>query len=159
MLLNMMNIKGSVCCGLVWKREKNICTCRHGFGSRNSRHCFVAKKDWVKCVAKLHKNPAGWVLMNDEPEMYITRATEAGKDGLFAYLSTSRWHLADQIADGFFWINENEEILLLRQKKVMKDYWQWTASRPFFEEKQQRLQQDIDAIEKELNHQEIKSEK
>ncbi len=92
------------------------------------------KKDWVKCVASLHKNPAGWVLMSHEPEVYITKATEEGKEGLFAHLTTSQWHLADQIADGFFWINENEEILLLRQKKVMKDYWQWTASRPFFAE-------------------------
>ena len=92
------------------------------------------KKDWVKCVASLHKNPAGWVLMSREPEVYITKATDDGKTGLFEYLSTSQWHLADQIADGFFWLNENEEILLLRQKKVMKDYWQWTASRPFFAE-------------------------
>ena len=92
------------------------------------------KKDWVKCVASLHKNPAGWVLMSREPEVYITKATDDGKAGLFEYLSTSQWHLADQIADGFFWLNGNEEILLLRQKKVMKDYWQWTASRPFFAE-------------------------
>ena len=63
------------------------------------------KKDWLKCVAQLHKNPAGYVLMSHEPEVYITKATEEGKEGLFAYLSTSRWHLADQIADGFFWIN------------------------------------------------------
>jgi hypothetical protein len=92
------------------------------------------KKDWIKCVAELRKNPAGYVVMSHEPEVYITKATEEGKEGLFAYLSTSRWHLADQIADGFFWINEHEEILLLSQKKVMKDYWQWTASRPFFAE-------------------------
>lgn len=113
------------------------------------------KKDWVKCVAALHKNPAGWVLMEQEPEIYITKATEAGKEGLFAHLSTSSWHLADQIADGFFWINENEEILLLRQKKVIKDYWQWTASRPFFAEEREQLKEDIDAIEKELNHLEM----
>ena len=92
------------------------------------------KKDWIKCVAELRKNPAGYVVMSHEPEVYITKATEEGKEGLFAYLSTSRWHLADQIADGFFWINEHEEILLLSQKKVMKDYWQWTASKPFFAE-------------------------
>ena len=90
------------------------------------------QKDWIKCVATLRKNPAGWVLIEEEPEVYITKATDEGKEGLFAYLSTSRWHLADQIADGFFWINEKEEILLLSQKKVMRDYWQWTASRPFF---------------------------
>ncbi|MBQ2022024.1 MAG: hypothetical protein II211_06435 [Peptococcaceae bacterium] len=92
------------------------------------------KKDWIKCVAELRKNPAGYVVMSHEPEVYITKATEEGKEGLFAYLATSQWHLADQIADGFFWINEHEEILLLSQKKVMKDYWQWTASRPFFAE-------------------------
>ena len=109
------------------------------------------KKDWLKCVAILHKNPTGWVLMNDEPEVYITKATEDGKMGLFAHLSSSQWHLADQIADGFFWINENEEILLLSQKKVMKDYWQWTASRPFFAEEQEKSEQNIDAIEKEFN--------
>ena len=27
------------------------------------------KKDWVKCVASLHKNPAGWVLMSREPRV------------------------------------------------------------------------------------------
>lgn len=102
------------------------------------------KKDWVKCIAALHKNPAGWVLMQKEPEVYITKATEAGKEGLFAYLSESRWHLADQIADGFFWINENEEILLLSQKKVLKEYWQWTASRPFFAEVQNG---DVEPVE------------
>lgn len=109
------------------------------------------KKDWVKCVATLHKNPAGWVLINDDPEVYITKATEAGKEGLFTYLSTSQWHFADQIADGFFWINENEEILLLSQKKVMNSYWQWSASRPFFAEEREKCKQNIDAIEKELN--------
>ena len=90
------------------------------------------KKDWIKCVATLHKNPAGWVLMSREPEVYITKTAEEGNEALFAYLSTSQWHLADQIADGYFWINEHEEILLLSQRKVMKDYWQWSASRPFF---------------------------
>ena len=40
----------------------------------------------------------------------------------------------DQVADGYFWMNEKEEILLLTQKKVMKNYWSWTASRPFFDE-------------------------
>ncbi len=109
------------------------------------------KKDWVKCVAHLHKNPTDWVLMQEEPEVYITKATDEGKDGLFAYLSTSRWHFADQVADGFFWINEKEEILLLSQKRVMKDYWQWTASRPFFAAEVAQAKQDIDAIEKELN--------
>ena len=39
------------------------------------------KKDWVKCVASLHKNPAGWVLMSREPEVYITKATDDGKAG------------------------------------------------------------------------------
>ena len=94
-------------------------------------------------MAELRKNPAGYVVMSHEPEVYITKATEEGKEGLFAYLSTSRWHLADQIADGFFWINEHEEILLLSQKKVMKDYWQWTASRPFFAEEQEKSEQNI----------------
>lgn len=100
------------------------------------------KKDWVKCIAQLHKDPAGWILIEQEPEVYITKATDAGKESLFAYLSTSQWHLADQIADGFFWINEKEEILLLRQKVVMKDYWQWTASRPFFAETEEQAQHD-----------------
>ena len=30
-------------------------------------------------------------------------------------------------------LSEKEEILLLTQKKVMKDYWSWTASRSFFQ--------------------------
>ena len=39
----------------------------------------------------------------------------------------------DQVADGYFWMNSKEEILLLTQKKMMQDYWLWTASRPFFQ--------------------------
>lgn len=106
------------------------------------------KKDWVKCIAALHKNPAGWVRLQEEPEVYITKATEEGKDALFAYLSTSQWHLADHIADGFFWINKKEEILLLSQKTVMKEYWQWSASRPFFAEETECAETAIDEIEK-----------
>ena len=116
------------------------------------------KKDWVKCVLQLQKNPAGWVLMAEEPEVYITKATEEGKDGLFAHLSTSQWHFADQVADGFFWINAKEEILLLSQKRVMKDYWQWTASRPFFADTREKAEQEIDSIEQELNN-ELKLDK
>lgn len=105
------------------------------------------KKDWLKCVAKLHKNPIGWVLIEQEPETYITKANEESKENLFTYLSSGKWHLADQIADGFFWINEKEEILLLRQKTVMKDYWQWTASRPFFADDSDMTRQETDQIE------------
>lgn len=109
------------------------------------------KKDWVKCVVQLHKHPDDWVMIEQEPEIYITKATEAGKDSLFAYLSTSQWHLADQIADGFFWINEQEEILLLRQKLIMKDYWQWTASRSFFAEAKETKMSETITTETEEN--------
>lgn len=100
---------------------------------------------------QLHKHPDDWVMIEQEPEIYITKATEAGKDSLFAYLSTSQWHLADQIADGFFWINEQEEILLLRQKLIMKDYWQWTASRSFFAEAKETKMSETITTETEEN--------
>ena len=60
-----------------------------------------------------------------------TKKTDKSKENLFEYLRQSPWRLVDQVADGYFWMNEKEEILLLTQKKVMKDYWSWTASRSF----------------------------
>lgn len=92
------------------------------------------KKDQLKAILQLRQYPDGWVLIEKQPEVFLTRINEKGKENLFAYLSQSPWRLVDQVADGYFWINSKEEILLLTQKKTMKDYWSWTASRPFFEE-------------------------
>ncbi|MFR6291679.1 MAG: hypothetical protein ACLUKQ_09520 [Peptococcaceae bacterium] len=91
------------------------------------------KKDLVKAIAQLHRYPNGWVLLQREPEVFLTKQTDKSKENLFEYLRQSPWRLVDQVADGYFWMNEKEEILLLTQKKVMKDYWSWTASRSFFQ--------------------------
>lgn len=90
------------------------------------------KKDLLKAVIQLRQYPEGWVLIEKEPEVFLTKISEASKKNLFAYLDKSPWRLVDQVADGFFWMNQQEEILLLTQKKVLNDYWSWTASRPFF---------------------------
>ena len=74
------------------------------------------------------------MLIQKRPEIFLTKMTEKSKKNLFEYLGQSRWRLVDQVADGYFWMNKKEEILLLTQKKVMKNYWSWTASRPFFDE-------------------------
>jgi len=90
------------------------------------------KKDVLKAIVQLRQYPEGWVMIQKEPEVFLTRTNEASKENLFDYLATSPWRLVDQVADGYFWINQQEEILLLTQKRVMKDYWSWTASRPVF---------------------------
>lgn len=91
------------------------------------------KKDLLKAVMQLRQYPEGWVLLQKQPEVFLTKMTEKSKDNLFAYLEKSPWRLVDQVADGYFWMNEREEILLLTQKKEMGQYWSWTASRPFFD--------------------------
>ncbi len=90
------------------------------------------KKDTLKAIVQLRQYPEGWVLIQKSPEVFLTKVNEKSKANLFEYLSQSPWRLVDQVADGYFWMNSKEEILLLTQKKVMKDYWSWTASRPFF---------------------------
>jgi len=92
------------------------------------------KKDVLKAIAQLRRYPEGWMLIQKRPEIFLTKMTEKSKKNLFEYLGQSRWRLVDQVADGYFWMNKKEEILLLTQKKVMKNYWSWTASRPFFDE-------------------------
>ena len=92
------------------------------------------KKDWLKAMVQLRQYPDGWVVIQRNPEVFLTRTSEKSKENLFEYLSQSPWRLVDQVADGYFWMNSREEILLLTQKKVMKEYWSWTASRPFFGE-------------------------
>ena len=93
-----------------------------------------SKRDVAKGVMSLKKsgNP-GWAKISDEPEVYLTASTEEGQQALFDYLGqTTAWRLVDHIADGFFWINECEEILLLSQSLIMMGkYWTWSASRKF----------------------------
>ena len=93
-----------------------------------------SKRDIAKGVMSLKKsgNP-GWAKISDEPEVYLTASTEEGQQALFDYLGqTTAWRLVDHIADGFFWINECEEILLLSQSPIMMGkYWTWSASRKF----------------------------
>ena len=95
-----------------------------------------SKRDVAKGVMSLKKsgNP-GWAKISDEPEVYLTASTEEGQQALFDYLGqTTSWRLVDHIADGFFWINECEEILLLSQSPIMMGkYWTWSASRKFAE--------------------------
>lgn len=90
-----------------------------------------SKRDVAKGVMSLKRsgNP-GWAKITEEPEVYLTAANEEGQQALFDYLSqTTSWRLVDHIADGFFWINECEEILLLSQTPIMMGkYWTWSAS-------------------------------
>ena len=91
------------------------------------------KKDLVKAFVQLRKYTEGWVEIQRTPEVFLTKINERSKENLFEYLAQSPWRLVDQVADGYFWMNSKEEILLLTQKKMMQDYWLWTASRPFFQ--------------------------
>ncbi len=91
------------------------------------------KKDLVEALLQLQQFPEGWIQIQQHPEVFLTKANEKGKENLFAYLSNGPWRLIDQVADGYFWINGNEEVLLLTQKKFLKEYWTWTASRPIFD--------------------------
>ena len=92
------------------------------------------KKDLLKAIAQLRKYPEGWVQIQQAPEVFLTRMNEKSKQNLFEHIGHGQWRLVDQVADGYFWMNSREEILLLTQKKVMKDYWSWSASRPVFGE-------------------------
>ena len=69
------------------------------------------KKDIVKATLQLRKYPEGWVRMQCNPEVYLTKTSEKSKKNLFEYLSASPFHFVDQIADGYFWMNQKEEIL------------------------------------------------
>ena len=91
------------------------------------------KKDVLKAVAQLKKYPEGWVQIQHSPEVFLTKINEKSRQNLFEHIGHGQWRLVDHVADGYFWMNSKEEVLLLTQKKVMKDYWSWTASRPIFE--------------------------
>ena len=103
------------------------------------------KKDLLKAAVQLKRNPDGWQQVQESPEIFLTDSKETSKENLFCYLSNSPWRLVDQVADGYFWINRKEEILLLSQKKVMGQYWLWSASRPFFSEGGTERQSQPDA--------------
>lgn len=92
-----------------------------------------SKRDLAKGIVKLRRSEEGFVRIKKEPEVFLTYAAEKNKDALFAYLtSASEWHLADSVADGYFWLNAQEEVLLLTQNSVcMGKYWIWEASKPF----------------------------
>ena len=90
------------------------------------------KKSLIKAMLQLRQYPDGWVLLQKQPETYLTRSQESSKSNLFDYLKTSGYRLVDQVADGYFWLNGQEEVILLRQKRVLQEYWSWSASRSFF---------------------------
>ena len=73
-----------------------------------------------------------WVQIDTEPETYMTANKSEAQEELFAYFTAHGWRFADQIADGFFWLNDNDQIILLRQKKVLQErYCLWIASKSF----------------------------
>ena len=92
------------------------------------------QKDMLKAVMQLRKYPDGWVQVHHAPEVFLTKASEKSRKNLFEHIQDGGWRLVDRVADGYFWINGREEVLLLTQRKVMNDYWRWTASRPVFKE-------------------------
>lgn len=95
-----------------------------------------SKRDVAKGVMALKKSSSpGWSKISREPEVYLTLANEASQEALFDHLGESTsWRLVDHIADGYFWINDCEEILLLSQTPIMMGkYWTWSASRRFDE--------------------------
>lgn len=102
------------------------------------------KKDLLKAIAQLHKYPEGWVQIQHTPEVFLTKTSEKNKENLFEHIRHGQWRLVDHVADGYFWMNSREEVLLLTQKKAMKDYWTWTASRPIFGEVSEPEQDIID---------------
>ena len=90
------------------------------------------KRDLLKAVALLTNRKTKWVQIDTEPETYMTANKLEAQEELFAYFSSHGWRFADQIADGFFWLNDNDEIILLRQKKVLHEkYCLWIASKSF----------------------------
>lgn len=103
------------------------------------------KKDMLKAVAQLRKYPEGWIQIYHAPETFLTKVSEKSRENLFEHIEQGGWRLVDRVADGYFWLNDREEVLLLTQKKVMNEYWSWTASRPIFGEVRKPEVQD-DAV-------------
>lgn len=115
------------------------------------------KKDFLKALVQLQQYPEGWVKIQCQPEVFMTRMSEKSRENLFEYLGQSQWRLVDHVADGYFWMNSKEEILLLTQKKIMKEYCLWTASRAFFDPtpaSDQAAAQDMPAAETEPGQEE-----
>lgn len=104
----------------------------------------MGKKDIIKAVTQLRKYPEGWVQIQQEPETFLTKTSDKSRENLFEYIRRGQWRLVDQVADGYFWMNSREEILLLTQKKFLKDYWSWTASRTIFNEAESVTLQETD---------------
>lgn len=93
-----------------------------------------SKKDLAKGVMGLQKKKVDWVQINQEPAVYLTKADQLSRQALFDHLGESDWRLVDQIADGFFWLNSQDQILLLSQTSVlMGKYDTWVASRKFMD--------------------------
>lgn len=91
-----------------------------------------SKKDLAKGVIGLRKNKGGWVQISQEPAIYLTKVDEFSQQALFGHLSDGDWRLVDQIADGYFWLNGQDQILLLSQTSVLLGkYYTWVASRKF----------------------------
>ncbi len=95
------------------------------------------KKDILKAFTQLHQYPEGWVKIQQTPEVFLTKINEKSRENLFEHIRHGQWRLVDHVADGYFWMNSKEEILLLTQKKIMKEYWSWTASRSIFEKEEE----------------------
>ena len=90
------------------------------------------KRDLLKAVALLTNPKTKWVQIDAEPETYMTANKSEDQEELFDYFRLHGWRFADQIADGHFWLNDNDEIILLHQKKVLHDkYSLWIASKSF----------------------------
>ncbi len=91
------------------------------------------KRDVVKGIIDLEK-PQGdlFARLDDNGSLaYICKNVSKSEDMLLDWVEYNGWEKVDQVGEGFFFINKDQETLLLNREPILGGrYLVWRASRP-----------------------------
>ncbi len=90
------------------------------------------KKELVKGIIDLEK-PQGDLFVRldqDGALVYLCKNTSKSEDMLMDWVARNGWNKADQVGEGYFFINDKQETLLLNREPCLSGrYIMWRASR------------------------------
>lgn len=92
----------------------------------------LTNKHIIKGVLSLEK-PQGDIftsVQNGSELLYLCKNTSHSEELFKDWIQYHNWQKADQVGEGYFFINNNEETLLLNRETILFDrYILWRASR------------------------------
>ena len=90
------------------------------------------KREFLKAVLNIEK-PMGdiFTTIDGDDISFLCKNESQSEDMFLEWVLANGWEKADQVGEGLFFINEEQETLLLNRESILNGrYLLWRASRP-----------------------------